>query len=135
MLGEGYIPAKIERITVDTEGEYRGNPNINALPLPIVSVYWLYQALRGNKQAVPLCVALITETLERRFDAAFGMERPESERNQRLQTQLDEMRSVLETVGEGLAIADDARRERDYFWELLQQNGIDPYALPEDSQP
>ncbi|NEO86460.1 MAG: hypothetical protein F6J87_19700 [Spirulina sp. SIO3F2] len=130
LLGGDQIPVKIERITVDTEGSYRGNPNINALPLNVVSVYWLYQAIRGNKQAVPLCVALMTESLERRFDEAFGIERSESERNQRLQSQLNEMWTVLQDVGEGLALDDEIRRERDYLLEEFKRIGHDPYAPP-----
>lgn len=131
LLGEDLIPAKIEQITIETEGAYRGNPNINALPLNVVSVYWLYQAIRGNKQAVPLCVALMTESLERRFDEAFGVERSESERNQQLQSQIDEMWQVFQNVGEGLALQDDAARERDFLLEEFRRIGHDPYGLPE----
>jgi hypothetical protein len=127
LLGEDYIPAKIEKITVETEGKYTGNPNINALPLDVVSVYWLYQALRGNKLAIPLCVALITETLERRFDHAFGVSRSEQERDQRLSDRLQRLQKDLDRLGEGFALDDLIRQERDRFEQKLIDHGIDPW--------
>jgi hypothetical protein len=33
-------------------------------------------------------------------------------------------------LGEGFAIDDEIRRERDFFESLLKQNSIDPYGLP-----
>lgn len=128
LLGEDYIPAKIEKITVETEGKYTGNPNINALPLDVVSVYWFYQALRGNKLAIPLCVALITESLERRFDNAFGVIRSESERDQRLSDRLQRLQRDLDRLGEGFALDDLIRQERDRFEQKLIDHGIDPWG-------
>ncbi|NEO86461.1 MAG: hypothetical protein F6J87_19705 [Spirulina sp. SIO3F2] len=119
-------------VEIDSGDQATGGSRIRALSLGAVSAYWLWQTYRGNKQALALCMALITESLERRFDKAFGIERSEFERNERLQSQLNEMWEVLKDVGEELAVGDDIRRERDYFGELLKQNGIDPYKLPEE---
>lgn len=130
LLGKGYTGTK-NLIELESTGQSRGGTRIDALSLNEVSAYWLWQTYRGNKQALALCMSLITESLERRFDVAFGVERSESERNQRLQSQIDEMWRVLEDLGESWAMDDEVRRERDYFGELLRQNGIDPYKLPE----
>ena len=129
LLGEDYIPAKIENITVETEGKYRGNPNINALSLDVVSVYWLYQALRGNKLAIPLCVALITETLERRFDNAFGVERSDQDRDQRLSDRLQRLQQDLDRLGEGFALDDVIRQQNDHYEKWFSDRGINPWQF------
>lgn len=71
LRGEGYTPDTIE---VDSADQVRGQARFNALPLDVVSAYWLWEAFKGNQQAIGLCYALMTETLERRFDAVFGVE-------------------------------------------------------------
>jgi len=48
-------------------GQVRGGSRICALPLEVIGAYWLWQAARGNKQALSLVMALLTETLERRY--------------------------------------------------------------------
>jgi heme oxygenase len=78
-------------------------------------------------------IALATESLERRFDDAFGVVRTEQERNDATTSRIKALESDLANLGEGFAIDDDVRRERDYFESLLKQSGIDPYGLP--SQP
>jgi hypothetical protein len=83
LLGEGYTPATSEIIEPDA-GQVRGGSRIRALPLEIVGAYWLWQAARGNKTALSLVVALLTKTLEPRFDNAFGVTRTETERNELL---------------------------------------------------
>ena len=77
---------------------------------------------------------MITETLERRFDNAFGIERTEDERNERLLERVQQLQSDLDRLGEAYAIDDDIRQERDYFEWLLREQGIDPYALPSDEE-
>ena len=49
-----------------------------------VSVY----AKLGNKKAVAILVACMSEALERRFDTAFGIVRSEEERNTRMQARI-----------------------------------------------
>jgi hypothetical protein len=75
-------------------------------------------------------MALIIESLERRFDDAFGVVITEQERNRRLSQRNSQLESDLAKLGEGFAIDDEIRRERDFFESLLKQNSIDPYGLP-----
>lgn len=131
LLGEDYTPRKNEQIEIESVGQNRGSSRINPLSLDEVSAYWLWQTYRANKQALALCMALITESLERRFDAAFSVERSESDRNNRLQNRLDSALRDLQQIGEGLAFDDDLRRENALLLDVLKQNGIDPYGLPE----
>jgi hypothetical protein len=127
LLGEGYTPA-ISDIESDPE-QQRGSSRIRSLPLEVVSAYWLWQCFRGNKQALPLCVALITESLERRFDNAFGITRSEDDWNQRL---TDRIISQLETdLGQAFELETAVRQENEYLMQVLREHGIDPWGLPE----
>ena len=127
LSGEGYTPAIFE---IESETQTRGQSRFRALPLEVVVIYWVYQCYRGNKQAFNLLVALATETLERRFDTAFGVTRTEQERNERLQERIRQLETELSRLGEAFAMDDQIRVERDYFERLLLQHGIDPWALP-----
>jgi hypothetical protein len=131
LLGDSYTNYTPESFEVEIEG--RGQTRINALPLEVVSVYWAWQSSKGNKKALALVVALLQETLERRFDDAFGVTRSESEYNQRLTDRTRELETALKQIGDGLAFDDDVRMERDRFRQLLEENGIDPYGLPEQT--
>lgn len=129
LLGGGYTPDTVE---IETDpGQLRGQSRFNALPLEVVTAYWLNQAIQGNQQALSLVWALLTESLERRFDAAFGVTRSEAERNDRLVERVQQLEQDLQRLGEGFALDDVTRQERDYFERLLQDNGIDPWGLPE----
>ncbi|MGP1387349.1 MAG: hypothetical protein ACTS2F_27565 [Thainema sp.] len=132
LLGEGYTPA-ISQIEVESEAQTRGQTRFNALPLEAVCAYWQWQAFRGNKTALGLCMALMLESLERRFDAAFNVDRSEADYNQRVSERIEQLE---QTFGDAYAFADDAAKERDEFLRLLQENGIDPYGIPgeEESQ-
>jgi hypothetical protein len=132
LLGEGYTGTILEREEIEIEPEpgKRGQSRFMAMPLEIVSAYWQWQSHRGNKKALALCIALMTETLERRFDTAFGVTRTEQERNERLQERLQQLETELNRLGEAFAMDDQIRAERDYFERLLLQHGIDPWALP-----
>lgn len=68
LLGDSYTP---DRLEIDSEEQSRGQSRFNALPLEVVTAYWFHQANQGNQQALTLVWALLTETLERRFDTAF----------------------------------------------------------------
>lgn len=129
LLGESYTPQIFE--IESAEEQLRGQSRIRGLPLEIVSAYWLWQSHRSNKRALSLSMALITESLERRFDAAFGMTRTEKERNERLSGYIQQLERDLSKLGEAFAIDDQTRQERDYFERLLRENGIDPWALPQ----
>lgn len=130
LLGEGYTPA-ISEIEPDAD-QIRGSSRIRALPLEVVSAYWMWQAYRGNKQALTLCMALITESLERRFDSAFGVTRSEDDFNQRLS---DRIIAQLENdLGEAFNVDSALRHENEYLMEVLRDNGIDPWALPSNEE-
>ena len=122
-----------EVIEVESSQQATGGTRINAVSLDVVWAFWLYQCFRGNKQAYNLLAALGLETLERRFDAAFGVERSESDRDalltQRLQADLSR---AIEALAEP-----DLRTEREARLEQqLRDAGLEPWQLPsEDNTP
>jgi hypothetical protein len=116
-------------VELSDEGN-KGQTRIRGVHLEIVGLYWQWECLQGNKQAFALATALTLESLERRFDNAFGVVRTEQERNEATTARINALESDLANLGEGFAIDDDIRRERDFFESLLKQNGIDPYGLP-----
>jgi hypothetical protein len=128
LMGDGYTLSVSELEPDEDQG--RGQSRFRALPLEVVSIYWSYQSHRGNKAAFALVTALVTETLERRFDDAFGVTRSEAERNDRLMQEKQRLQQDLERLGEGFAMDDVIRAERDSFEHLLRDNGIDPWGLP-----
>ncbi|WP_019488017.1 hypothetical protein [Kamptonema formosum] len=75
-------------------------------------------------------MALLTETLERRFDSAFGITRTEEERNELLSQRVQQLQRDLEILGNAYAAEDEIRSERDYYERLLRENGIDPWRVP-----
>lgn len=110
----------------------KGQTRIRGVHLEIVGLYWQWECLQGNKQAFALATSLTLESLERRFDSAFGMVRTEQERNDTTTARIKALESDLANLGEGFAIDDDIRRERDYLLSVLRDNGLDPYdVLPE----
>jgi len=129
LLGEGYTARKNEQVEIEPEGQARGGSRIDALPLEVVSAYWLWQAYRGNKQALTLCMGLIIETLERRFDNAFGVSRSESEREQRLSDRLQSLERDLSKIGEGLALDDVIRQQNDHYEKWFSDRGINPWEV------
>jgi hypothetical protein len=108
----------------------QGQTRIRGIPLEIVIIYWQWESFRGNRQAFLLVTGLAVETLERRFDAAFGIVRSEQERNDLFTQRIRLLEQTLERLGQGFAVDDVVREERDYFERLLRENGIDPWALP-----
>ncbi|MEQ8943237.1 MAG: hypothetical protein RIC94_01625 [Phycisphaerales bacterium] len=135
LLGEDYTGTILEREEIEIEPEpgKRGQSRFMAMPLEVVSAYWLWQSYRGNKQALTLCMALIIESLERRFDAAFSVTRTEQERDERLSQRIQQLERDLR---EAMNFEAAAQYERDYMESVLRQHGIDPWALPntEDHQ-
>jgi len=124
-----------ENLTVDIgEGGSQGQTRIRGLPLELVALYWAWESFRGNRSALLMTVSLTTESLERRFDDAFGVIRTEKERNQRLSQQNKQLKQDLAYLGESFALDDDIRRERDYLLLVLRDNGLDPYALPDGGE-
>lgn len=127
LLGEGYTDYTPERIEVEPTPGKRGQTRINALPLAVVSAYWLYRAFKGNKSAFALTWALMQESLERRFDAAFGVERSESERDALLTQRLQaDLAAAVDALAEP-----DIRTEREARLEQqLRENGLEPWEIP-----
>jgi hypothetical protein len=134
LLGEGYTDYTPESIEVEKTSGGRGQTRINALPLEVVSAYWLYRAVKGNKRAMLLTWALLTESLERRFDAAFGVERSESERNALLTQRLQQTQSQLDLLGEAYAEPDLLREENEQLRQQLRANGIEPWQRIEGGE-
>ena len=129
LLGEGYTGTILEREEIEIEPEpgKRGQSRFMAMPLEVVSAYWLWQSYRGNKQALTLCMALIIESLDRRFDAAFNVTRTEQERDERLSQRIQQLERDLREAMNFEAVA---QYERDYMESVLRQHGIDPWTLP-----
>jgi hypothetical protein len=132
LLGEGYTSpiSGNEQIEIESEGDKRGQSRFNSVPLEVVGAYWLWQSYRGNKKALSLCMALIIESLERRFDDAFGVVITEQERNRRLSQRNSQLERDLAKLGEGFAINDESRRELNELKIWLRDHGIEPYGLP-----
>jgi hypothetical protein len=60
--------------------------------------------------------------------------RTEQERNERLQEQILRLETDLSRLGEAFSMDDQIKSERDYFERLLLQQGIDPWALPDEQE-
>lgn len=65
--------------TAYVEGE---RAKIKLVPIDYVIAYWTKEAVQGNQKAVLLLAAAAAESIERRADAAFRVERSESERKE-----------------------------------------------------
>jgi hypothetical protein len=130
LLGDDSTP-RISDIEVESTEQITGQTRIRALPLDVVIVYWHWQSHRGNKQALQLCIALATETLERRFDAAFGVERSESDRNALLAQRLQ---ADLAALGEAYAEPDLLREENEHLRQQLRNAGLEPWQLPQSER-
>ena len=126
LLGEGYTfsVSDDEYIQSEPETGKRGASRITPIPLEAVATYWLWQSHRGNKQALALCLALMAESLERRFDNAFGIQRSEEEYNQRLEQQVQQLE---QQAGEAFAAADDERRNAEMLERQIRELGGKPY--------
>ena len=58
-------------------------PPANGVPIPLAADFWAKEGTRGNKEAVGLLRASLAESIERRADKAFGIQRTEEVRNKR----------------------------------------------------
>lgn len=70
--------------------EIRADTGETFVPVAIEDAvaYWAIVASKGNPKALALVVALATESLERRADRAFGIQRTEQERDERLKLRI-----------------------------------------------
>jgi len=79
-----------------------------------------------------LIIALGTETLERRFDRAFGITRSEDDWDRRVS---DSIIFQLETTLSSAFEESDIALSREKLLEQqLRENGIEPWALPGDEE-
>jgi hypothetical protein len=62
--------------------------NISGYSIQAAMFVWQYEAAKGNTKAFALINACLVETIERRADSAFGVQRSEDERNQRLKARI-----------------------------------------------
>lgn len=131
LLGERYTDYTPEQIEIEPEPGKRGQSRINALPLEVVSAYWLYRAYRGNKHAFVLCFVLMVETLERRFDKAFGVTRTDGEYNQRLSDRFRQAEQQLLLLANAYAEPDILRTHISQLEEQIRQLGGEPWQLLE----
>lgn len=56
---------------------------IKPIPIPLATSYWLHEAFEGNKKAQAIAQASMIESIERRADQAFRVQRSELEYNRR----------------------------------------------------
>ena len=130
LLGEAFTDYTPEQIEVESAEGDRGQTRINALPLDVVAAYWLYRSFKGNKTAFTLTWALLQESLERRFDAAFGVERSEGDRNALLAQRLQQTEADLSVLGEAYAEPDALREQVARLEQQLRDAGLEPWHLP-----
>lgn len=107
LLGEGYKDYTPEQIEIEPEQSRPGQSQFNALPLEVATAYWVNPCFQGNKQALALVMALATETLERRFDTAFGVTPTEQEQDERLSARIQQPETDLNRLGEARALPDE----------------------------
>ena len=131
LRGEGYTPETFE---VEPTKSVRGQTRIQGWSLDVVYAYWVYRCFKGNKSAFSIVIAIGTESLERRFDDAFGVVRTEQERNDATTARIKALEKDLDNLGEGFAIDADKDREIAYLTSLLKDNGIEPYGLPSNDR-
>jgi len=118
---EGYTPDQFA-VNIGDEGS-QGQTRIRGLPLEVVSLYWIWECYRGNRKAFVFVVALATESLRRRFDKAFGIERSEQEYDEIVDRRIQQLTQQLDKLGEAYAIEDTIRQERDLFLKQLRELG------------
>ncbi len=134
LQASGYTPQTSEQIEIDPEGQVRGQTRITAVPLDITFAFWLYQCSRGNRQAYNLVAALGLETLERRFDAAFGVEQSESDRDRTLTQRIQQLERGMGFLMEALAEPDILREHIVRLEQQLRDNGLEPWELPQEEE-
>ena len=122
LLGDGFTGSIFE--VESSPDQVREQSRIQSIPFNIVSKYWLWQSSRGNKQAVALVNAWLEETLERRFDAVFGVERSEGDRNALLAQRLQ---ADLSALGEAYAEPDGLREQVAQLEQQRHDAGLEPW--------
>ncbi|MEG5043541.1 hypothetical protein [Microcoleus sp. B4-C1] len=65
------------------------NVQINIIPIDLAVAYWTKEAIVGNVTAARLLGACAAESIERRADSAFGVQRAEEERQELMRIRLE----------------------------------------------
>ncbi len=73
----------------------RGSSRVIAIPPKLASLFWSYQARKGNDRALALVCACVEEALERRLDKAFELVKTEEVYDRRLAANFQQMCSKL----------------------------------------
>ncbi len=73
--------------------------------------------------------ALLEESLDRRFDGAFGVARSEVAYNQRLTDRVQELERSLSALSDAYAEPDILREYVARLEQQLRDNGIEPWQL------
>jgi len=68
------------------EGE---KTTVNLVPVEIASAYWVKEALAGNAKAIRILGACVAESIERRADKAFAIERKEEDYQKKMKIRID----------------------------------------------
>lgn len=126
LLGKGYTDS-VSSIEIESTDQVRGQSRIRGLPLEVVTAYWIWQTFRGNKKAIALVMALATETLERRFDNVFGVEKSEDDYNAMLFKRVESLEIDIDAA---YTVADDMAREVLELRRYIKEQGLPgPYSL------
>lgn len=80
LLGQGYT-VNNSQIELAPSSHPHGRSRLRSMSLDAVAAYWQWQACRGNREALALCMALKSEPLTCRFDTVFGIEHSELDDN------------------------------------------------------
>lgn len=118
LLDEGYTPETFE---VDSTNQLKGQTRIQGWPLEVVFAYWTYRCFKGVKQAYKLISALGLETLERRFDAAFGITRTMQEWDDFL-AERQQLQQAIALVLESEAMNDIDMQNYDRLKQLVNRS-------------
>ena len=129
LLGNGSTLSVAEVEVESPPEQTTGQTRIRAISLNVVAKYWLWQTSRGNKQALVLVDALLEESLERRFDDAFGVARTEYERQERLNERMRILEQEFQTLSEAYSESEDLKEQITRLEEQLRQNGIEPWQI------
>jgi hypothetical protein len=78
-----------EKIAIEKDHDGRGSSRISAIPIELAVAFWTKEAVAGNSKAARLLGACAAESIERRADAAFGIQRDEAERQDRMKARID----------------------------------------------
>ena len=74
LLGQGYA-VNNSQVELASSTHTHGYRRFRAMSLAAVDAYWQWQASKGNRDALALCMALKSKPLTCRFDTVFGVER------------------------------------------------------------